>query len=176
MARVPYLELPAGSRTTSNVARALANSSKGARQYSGIAMYLRFESPLNPRLRELAILQVGYTTRQIYEYAHHCSLALEFGCTEDDIRALAADSEGKPTNLDPLTKHVLRAARDMTTKMEVADETFAALKAAFSMEDLMDLLMAIASYNATVRMLNALKIDLEPEYQKYLEKFPLPKS
>ena len=175
MARVPYLELPPGRRTTSNVARALANSPKGSEKYSGIAMYLRFDSTLDPRLRELAILQVGYITRQIYEYAHHCSLALEFGCTEDDIRALADDSEGRPTKLDPLTRHVLRAARDMTTKMEVSDETFAALKAALSNEHLLDLLMAIASYNATVRMLNALKVDLEPEYQKYLEKFPLPK-
>jgi alkylhydroperoxidase family enzyme len=175
MARVPYLELPPGHRTTSNVARALANSPKGSQKYSGIAMYLRFESTLDPRLRELAILQVGYITRQIYEYAHHCSLALEYGCTEDDIRALAADSEGKPTDLDPLTRHVLRAARDMTTKMELADDTFAALKAALSNEHLLDLLMAIASYNATVRMLNALKVDLEPEYRKYLEKFPLPK-
>jgi alkylhydroperoxidase family enzyme len=175
MARVPYRDLPAGARSASNVARALANSPNGSQKYSGIAMYLRFDSTLNPRLRELAILQVGYITRQIYEYAHHCSLALEFGCTEDDIRALAADSEGKPTNLDPLTKHVLRAARDMTVKMELADETFAALQAALSTEHLLDLLMAIASYNATVRMLNALKVDLEPEYQKYLEKFPLPK-
>lgn len=175
MARVPYLELPPNARTTSNVARALANSPKGSQKYSGIAMYIRHESTLNPRLRELAILQVGYTTRQIYEYAHHCSLALEFGCTEDDIRALADDTAGRPTKLDPLTKHVLRAARDMTTKLEVSDETFAALKAALSSEHLLDLLMAIASYNATVRMLNALKVDLEPEYQKYLEKFPLPK-
>lgn len=175
MARVPYLELPAGHRTTSNVARALANSPKGSQKYSGIAMYLRFESTLDTRLRELAILQVGYVTRQIYEYAHHCSLALEFGCTEDDIRALADDTAGKPTKLDTLTKHVLRAARDLTIKMDVSDETFAALKAALSNEHLLDLLMAIASYNATVRMLNALKVDLEPEYQKYLEKFPLPK-
>lgn len=175
MARVPYVDVPGATRTT-NVARALANSPEGSKKYSGIAMYIRHDSKLDPRLRELAILQVGYITRQIYEYAHHCDLALEFGCTEDDIRALAADSEGKPTNLDPLTKHVLRAARDLTTKMEVSDETFAALKAALSNEHLLDLLMAIASYNATVRMLNALKVDLEPEYQKYLEKFPLPKA
>jgi alkylhydroperoxidase family enzyme len=176
MARVPYMELPTGSPTTSNVARALANSPNGSKKYSGIAMYIRHESTLNPRLRELAILQVGYVTRQIYEYAHHCSLALEFGCSEDDIRALADDTAGKPTKLDPLTRHVLRAARDMTTKLDVDDETFAGLKASLSNEHLLDLLMAIASYNATVRMLNALRVDLEPEYRKYLEKFPLPKA
>jgi alkylhydroperoxidase family enzyme len=173
MARVPYIDVP-NAPLRSNIARALANS-PGAAKHSSIAMYIRHESKLDPRLRELAILQVGYVTRQAYEYAHHCSLALEFGCSEDDIRALADDTAGKPTKLDPLTKHVLRAARDLTTKIELSDETWAGLKAQLSTEHLVDLLIAICSYNGTVRMLSALKIDLEPEYQQYLEKFPLPK-
>lgn len=174
MARVPYIDVP-NAPLTSNVARALANSPNGSKKQHALAMYIRHESKLDPRLRELAILQVGYATRQAYEYAHHCSLALEFGCTEDDIRALADESAGKPTKLDALTKHVLRAARDMTLKIDLSDETFAGLKAELSNEHLIDLLIAICSYNGTVRLLSALKIDLEPEYKKYLDKFPLPK-
>ena len=34
--------------------------------------------------------------------------------------------------------------------------------------------MAIATYNGVVRVLGALEIDLEPGYESYLERFPLP--
>ena len=175
MARVPYIDVP-NAPLSSNVARALANSPNGSKKYSSVAMYIRHESTLDPRLRELAILQVGYATRQIYEYAHHCSLALEFGCSEDDIRALADESAGRPTSLEPLAKAALSAAREMTLYVDLSDETFAALKAGLSNEHLLDLLIAICAYNGTVRMLSALRVDLEPEYRQYLEKFPLPKG
>ena len=38
-----------------------------------------------------------------------------------------------------------------------------------------DLERAIAFYNAVVRLLGTLQIDVEPEYQKYLEQHPLPR-
>jgi hypothetical protein len=36
--------------------------------------------------------------------------------------------------------------------------------------------IAIAFYNSTVRILASLKVDLEPEYRRYLEAFPLPQA
>ena len=46
---------------------------------------------------------------------HHLEIGREFGVTDDDIRAVADDTAGRPTKLDLLTKAVLRAAREMTT-------------------------------------------------------------
>ena len=34
--------------------------------------------------------------------------------------------------------------------------------------------MVVAHYNAVIRILGALQIDLEPGYERYLEQFPLP--
>jgi hypothetical protein len=34
--------------------------------------------------------------------------------------------------------------------------------------------MTIAFYNAVVRVLDALQIDVEDDYKKFLEEFPLP--
>ena len=39
---------------------------------------------------------------------------------------------------------------------------------------LVELTMTISYYNGVVRMLNSLGIDVEPEYERYLEEFPLP--
>jgi alkylhydroperoxidase family enzyme len=137
-------------------------------------MYIRHDSKLDARLREMAILQVGYSARCAYEYAHHIELGREFGVSDDDIRAIADETAGRPTKLEPLAKAVLRAAREMTDGIGVSDATFAALKPQLNNEHLVDLVLAIAFYNATVRILESLKVDLEPDYQHYLQDFPLP--
>ena len=180
MARVPYIDrndLPDRFRdqlhNDANITRALANSPAVAVHSGTIARYIRQESRLDPRLRELAILQVGYTARSAYEYAHHIEIGLRFGVTKSDIRALALESRGQSTGLEPLTKSVLRAAREMTSDFAISDKTFAELKAALDNECLVELIFAIANYNGVVRMLESLKVDLEDEYRKYLDQFPL---
>jgi hypothetical protein len=101
-------------------------------------------------------------------------VALSFGVPEADIRAIAADSAGHESQLEPLARAVLQAARDMTERLVLGDATFAALSAALDAESLVDLLIAIGEYNGMVRVMAAIQIDLEPEYAQYLERFPLP--
>ena len=67
MARVPYLEKADLKPDDQDLLKrpialfkALVNSPGGARAFSGLGQYIRFGSKLDPRLRELAILQVGY--------------------------------------------------------------------------------------------------------------------
>ncbi len=166
-----YQDIP---RMKSNITRALAHSPRGARHVAGVGMYLRHESALNPRLRELAILQVGYATGSEYEYAHHVDVALSFGVSEADILAIAADSAGKASSLEPIARVVLQATRELTERLTLSDQTFAALSEALPPDALIDLLIAIGEYNGMVRIMAALQIDLEPEFLPYLERFPLP--
>jgi alkylhydroperoxidase family enzyme len=171
MARVPYTE---AGKDALNIRRALGNS-PGGQKNTALAMYIRNESRLDPRLREMAILQVGYSTRCVYEYAHHIEISRGFGVSDDDIRAIAEDTAGRPTKLDALAKAVLRAARECTQSLGISDETYAVLKQHLDAERFVDLVLAIAFYNATVRILESLKVDLEPEYQHFLQEFPLPR-
>jgi alkylhydroperoxidase family enzyme len=157
-----------------NLSRLLWHNPEMARTTGATAMYIRNRSSIDPRLREMAILQVGYVTRSAYEYAHHVKIALDAGASEADIRAIADETAGRPTQLDTLTKAVLRAARELTSDIKLSDETFATLRNALETKQLLDLFLAICNYNGTVRMLAALAIDLEDEYRKYLERFPLP--
>jgi len=137
--------------------------------------YIRFDSKLDPRLREMAILQVGYLTRAPYEWSHHVKIGYGFGVTDADIAALIAETEGRPTDLPELDRTVLLAAREMTgPDLAMTDATFATLKAAMETEHLVDLTLVIAFYNAVVRVLGTLRIDVEPEYQTYLDRYPLP--
>jgi alkylhydroperoxidase family enzyme len=182
MARLPYLSkedlLPEHQDLIRdiNLSRLLVHSPSAARASRSTAMYIRNGSKLDPRLREMAIIQVGYLARSVYEYAHHVQIGLEAGVSEADIHAIAAENAGKPTTLDPLAKAVLKAARELSDDIDLSDETFAVLRQHLDDEKLIDLIFSICSYCATVRMLAALRVDLEDEYRQYLEKFPLPKG
>jgi len=181
MARVPYLEasdLSAKDQDLLNrrisLFQALVNSPDAARAFSGLGQFIRYSSKLEPRLRELAILQVGWLARSPYEWSHHVKLGRDFGVSDDDIRALIDDSAGRATQLDDMAKMVLRAAREMTQDGAMSDATFAALQQKLGNERIVDLTITIAFYNAVVRVLATLQIDVEDDYMPYLRQFPLP--
>lgn len=180
MARLPYLnesDLEPDDRVLlqrgTNLFRALVHSPKTARAFARHGAHLLGRATLDPRLRELAILQVGYLTRSPYEYTHHIEIGRGAGLSDDDIRAVASESGGETTHLGATERAVLRAARELTSDIALSDATFAELSQALSHEHLVDLIQTISYYNGVVRTLAALQIDLEEEYQGLLEEFPL---
>jgi alkylhydroperoxidase family enzyme len=183
MARVPYLQqsdLPPEHRDLLArpiaLNRAMANNPEASKAFSVPAMYIRHKSKLDPRLRELAILQVGWLTRSPYEWSHHVKIGRDFGVSDGDIRAIADETAGRPSMLEPLARLVLRAAREMTNGLAMTEATYAALERELGRERLIDLVMAVAFYNGVVRLLATLQIDVEPEYEPYLREHPLPKD
>jgi len=165
MARLPYLDksdlLPEHQDLLArnlNLYRVLAHSPRAARSLNTLARFIRDGSRLDPRLRELAILQVSYLTRSAWGFSHHVRIGREVGVSDDEIRAVAAETDGRPTALDPLARAVLQAAREMT------------------LERLTDLVVTISFYNGLVRLLETMQVDVEEDYLPYLDEFPLPKT
>jgi alkylhydroperoxidase family enzyme len=183
MARVPYLDASDLApddqdllKRPINLFRALVHSPGAARGWSTVGHYIRHSSKLDPRLREMAILQVGYVARAPYEWSHHVKIGHDFGVSDDDIRAIIAETEGHATTLDPFDKTVLKAAREMASGLAIADATFAALREKLDTVLLTDLVLTIAFYCAVVRVLATMQIDVEDDYLPYLKQFPLPKN
>lgn len=179
MARLPYLDVSDLApehkhllKRNINLLRLMSHSPKGATAFHTMGQYIRHESPLNPRLREMAILQIGYMTRSVYEYTHHIKISRDFGVSDEDIRAIAIETKGLTSQLDSLTQTVLRAAREMTQNFAASEATFNELKTHLDNESLTDLVLIISFYNAVVRFLATMQIDNEPEYQALLAEFP----
>ncbi len=181
MARLPYLsaeDLDEADRELLardiHLNRLLAHNPKGARAFGRLGGWIRFSQTLDARLRELAILQVGWRARSPYEWSHHVKLGLEFGCSEDDIAGIARLDAGEPTHFDELDLAVLGAADQIADDLEVDDATWATLNDHLSTEEVMDLVLAASFYCMVVRVLATLQIDVEEDYQGYLDRFPLP--
>ena len=181
MARLPYLDPPDLAeddrdllKRNINLYRALTHSPDGTRHFQRLGHWIRYECALDPRLREMAILQVGYLARSAYEYSHHIGIGRDFGVSDDDVRAIATETTGGDSGLPALDRAVLRAAREMTESRRIADPTYAELEAALGHKLLVELVLVIGFYNAVVRVLETLEIDVEPDYQGYLDTFPLP--
>ena len=177
MARVPYLDksdlAPENHdllKRMITLHRALANSPNALRAFGALGQFIRHKSRLDPRLRELAILQVGYLARAPYEWSHHVKIGREFGVSNDDIAALIEESEGRAGKLEL----VLKGAREMTEDGAMSKATFDALSRDLDKERMVDLVVTIGFYNAVVRVLASPEIDVEPDYQPYLDEFPLP--
>jgi alkylhydroperoxidase family enzyme len=181
MARLPYLnkeDLPEEHQRLlerpGNLFRVLVHSPEGFRNFSRLGGWIRNISTLDSRLRELAILQVGYLTGCEYEYTHHIKLAREqFGVSDDDVRAIARETAGEESGLGELERAALRLAREMTTQLEGSAEAFEEVRSHLSNEHVVDLLMTIAFYNLVVRLLFTLEVDLEDEYLHLLDEFPM---
>lgn len=180
MARLPYLspeDLAEGDRDLLKrmitLHRCLVNSPGMARAFGGLGQYIRYGSKLDPRLRELAILQIGWLARSAYEWSHHVKIGKDFGVTDADIRALIADTVGEANGLEPVAKLVVRGAREIHAGA-MSGETFSALQAHLDAERLVDLTVTASFYCAVVRTLATLQIDVEADYQPYLEAYPLP--
>jgi alkylhydroperoxidase family enzyme len=180
LARLPYLtraDLPPEHQDVVErdiwLNRVMANSPGAARAFTDLGMYIRYRSRLDPRLRQLAIMQVGWLARSPYEWSHHVRIGLDFGCSEADIRAIAVESAGRESSLEPLARLVLRGAREMFDGA-MSRDTFEALRPHLDAERLTDLVVTIAYYCGVVRLLATLEIEVEPDYQPYLEAYPLP--
>jgi alkylhydroperoxidase family enzyme len=157
-----------------NLHRILTHSPGMTRAFSTLGGYIRYGSKLDARLRELAILQVGWLARSPYEWSHHVKIGYDFGVTDADIVALIADTAGQVTGLSEVDRLVLLAAREAYVGPGVSEATFAALLRHFSTEHLTDLVVTISFYCAVVRVLASMQIDVEPDYMAYLEKYPFP--
>lgn len=156
-----------------NLNRILVHSPGARRAGLAMANFIRHDSKLDPRLRELAILTVGYLAGAAYEWSHHIKIGKEFGVTLQDVRQLIEALDGRPSDLDPPARLVVDAAAEMTRVGGISEATFRRLQRLLDDERLVELVVTLGYYNGVVRILETLQVDVEPEYLPALAEFPL---
>ncbi len=119
-------------------------------------------SPLNPALRELAILTVGHLTNSRYEIAHHQSHGLKAGLTQAQLDAVP-QFETSPLYSEQ-QKAVMALAKESTLSVDVSAETWRQVAAFLNEPELIALVVVVAWYNSGVRIMAGLAIELEADH------------
>lgn len=156
-----------------NLHKTMVHSPETARWSQGVGGYLRYKSKLDGRLRELGILQVACISGSEYEYAQHLRIGQEFGMTDQDLAAVAIETAGGDSGLEPLARLVMRAAREMSVGHAASPATMRDLAAALSAEHLVDLIFTLAFYVGFGRLTGSFDLALEPDRRPLLERFPM---
>lgn len=73
-----------------------------------------------------------------------------------------------------MAQAAIDAATEIVKNGGARDETFAHLTALLPPEEIVDLLFVASFYTGFVRFTASLKLEVEPDYRPFLEKFPMP--
>ena len=125
-----------------------------------VNQYLRFETTLERRLTELAILVTARELDNQFEWTAHEPAALRDGL-EPEIIAIV--KQRRPaTGLGPKETLIITLGRKLFRERRVDPDTFAQALAAFGSRGLIELVALIGNYAATALMLNLVDQQLRP--------------
>jgi 4-carboxymuconolactone decarboxylase len=144
-----------------NIYRMLLNAPPLAESWFNHSNTVRWETTLGGRLREIVIIRMGHLANSQYVLRQHVpTLALAEGLSLDDCNAIP---EWHASNLFSDSERAALAYTDtMTRDIVVPDEIFAEVERHFDARQIVELTVLIGTYNMNARVLQALRLDLEP--------------
>ena len=155
-----------------NVFRTFANHPALMRPWLGFAAYLLRSSTLEPRLRELVVLRVGWQCRSPYEWGQHVVVGRRSGVLDADLQrvTLGADAEGWAA----AEAAALRATDELLERHSLRDATWAGLTAHFTTQQILDLIFLVGQYQLVATALNALRVERDDGLDAAEVPFPSP--
>ncbi|HUI25912.1 MAG TPA: carboxymuconolactone decarboxylase family protein [Candidatus Kryptonia bacterium] len=146
-----------------NVMRALAHAPVLLRRISSLGNAMLNDLTLDPRLRELAVLQLFRVNRCDYGFQQHVALAKGVGLNDKQIANVGA-YRSYPYYSE-VERVVLEYAEVVTKDLTVSDDLFARVRAQFNDQQLVELTMVIAYWNMMSRFLIPLQVEVEEATQ-----------
>lgn len=120
--------------------------------------YLRHETGLSPKTREVAILVTAREQDNQFVWQHHERVGLRAGVSPDTIDVI---KHGKPVEgLDPIDALVIRIGRQLFREHRLSSELFAQARETFGDQKLIDLIANMGNYAATAMLLAAVDMQV----------------
>lgn len=169
MARIPYPDLDAlpedvrsfvgRIRPMLNIYRMLPHAETSLYGFMKLGNALLFKADLDPLLRELVILRVGYLSDADYEIHQHLVVARHVGVPDDKI---AGTKEGPDAPVfTALERAVLRFTDEVVRDVKASDAAYEAVATHLSHRELAELLLTIGFYMMVSRFLENLEVEIE---------------
>jgi len=169
MARIPYPDLDAlpeevksfaaRIRPMLNIYRMLPHAETSLYGFMKLGNALLFKADLDPMLRELVILRVGYLSDAAYEVHQHLVVAKHVGVPDAKIAAVKDDPQGPV--FSEIERAVLRFTDEVVRDVKASDAAYDAVSKYLSHRELSELLLTIGFYMMVSRFLENLEVEIE---------------
>ena len=159
--RTPAQQEMLSSRPDFNVYKTFAHHVDLYNRWSPLGRFVMNGSSLPPREREIVMLRMGWLCQSEYEWAQHARIGKEqAGLTNADIHRIA---EG-PTaaGWSDFERTLLRMVDELRYDTMISDATWTALRAKYSVQQVMEALYTAAQYQLVSMALNSLGVQLDP--------------
>jgi alkylhydroperoxidase family enzyme len=135
---------------------------------AGFAFYRSKARKLDPKLRELGQMRAGFLCESQFVFSQHCKAARDVGLSEEKIAAVPAWATA--TVFSPVERAVLAYTDELVLQLgRVQDATFAALSAALSDEEILELTYVTGLYFMHAVMTRALKLEYDDIPERVVE-------
>ena len=143
-----------------------------ARPFLTFNRYLLMSSTLPVRLRQIAILRVGWIRKARYMWSSHLRTSLRNGLSGEDFEPVKAGPDSPYWNEQE--RAVLTATDQLVEVGDIDDDSWDALSAFLDRHQLMDLLFTVGTYVQVGMVLNAIRVEREPELLRLAEQYGAP--
>jgi len=130
------------------------------RRLADLGTVLRFETSIDRRLLELAIITVGAKWHAEFEWWAHSRMAREHGVPDDVIDALARGAT--PTFTDDADRAVHAVAVQLGETGRIDGDTYAAAQRVLGDQGIVELVSLCGYYTLVCFTLNAFEVPLPP--------------
>lgn len=133
----------------------LLNSPPVAGGWNTYLRAIREKTQLDGRVRELLILRVAVLTDCAYEWDAHVAVARKLGVDDLEIEAVRS---GNAAHSSADLGLLIRVADSITVRTMLDGAVYGELKERFNDQEILELVVTVATYNMVSRVLNALEI------------------
>ena len=137
---------------------ALLNNPQAAGAMAGLGGYARYETPLPPRIKALAVLTAAREACGHYVWTVNQGGARDAGLSDDVIAAVR--EYRAPAGLDRDDATVVQFVLELLRHHRISDATFEAMRALVGDAGVIDVLVVSGYYHTLAHSLQALDVDL----------------
>ena len=135
-------------------------SPKAAQYLDGLSNYLRYESGLSGRVREIAILVTAREMDNQFEWTAHEPNALKEGVPPEVIEVIKHRKSTETLAATDAT--IIELGRQMFGEKKVTSDAFARARNIFGDRALVELVLLMGSYSSIAALLTAFDVQLAP--------------
>ena len=133
-------------------------SPRAAEHLSGLSNYLRYDSGMTGRVREVAILTTAREMDNQFEWAAHETVALKEGVPRETVEAIK--HRASVEKLAEADAAIIQLGREVFGARKVGSDVFARARKLFGDRGLVEIVMLMGNYSAIAALLTTFDVQL----------------